>query len=177
MPFTSYLEWEKQLSPWLCPQLTYSNDLSLRWSKALEQRIIIEWVLCSMLETGALSEQAQSWERALESCKVATFKGWTWKQRKKHLRTEDFLPEKGSTSSPSHHHCSHKDVCVCACVYPTEGQKVSHKHYGPRALKYPCKPPVVHVTPPSMKWQTVNFVCIVNATLCNSLFLQKASPD
>lgn len=175
MPFTSYLEWEKQLSPWLCPQLTYSNDLSLRWSKALEQRIIIEWVLCSMLETGALSEQAQSWERALESCKVATFKGWTWKQRNTWGQRISF--QRREALQAHHSTTVATKMCVCACVYPTEGQKVSHKHYGPRALKYPCKPPVVHVTPPSMKWQTVNFVCIVNATLCNSLFLQKASPD
>ena len=144
----------------LCLLLTYSNYLFLRWSKALKQRLITNEFCVPSWKWWHLQSRPCP-ERALENCKAAACKGPTGKQRKKHLRAEDFPPEKGSTSSPSQHHYSHRDTCVCVCVCvhvcvymyvcPTEGQSISHKHYDSRALKYPCKSPVVHVIPPSMK--------------------------
>lgn len=106
---------EKQLSSRLCPLLTYSNYLFLRWSKPLKQRIITNEFCVPSWKWGHLWSRPCP-ERALENCKAATFKGSTGKQRKKHLRAEDFPPEKASTSSPSSHHCSHRGACVCMRV-------------------------------------------------------------
>lgn len=70
--------------------------------------------------------------------------------------------------------------CVCvlarACVCPTEGQHISHKHCGSRALQDPYKecpltPSIHKVT------DAVNFAYIANASLNNSLLLRKVPLD
>lgn len=134
--------------------------------------------------------QAQSWERALESCKAATFKAWTRKQRKERLRREDSSPGRGRPSSPLLHPCSHRDApvraraCVCVntsvhvsvhmCVQQRDGTS-SASMVAPELSEIFAKSPL---TPSFHKvTDSVNFVYIANASLNNSPLSQNAPLD
>ena len=132
----------------------------------------------------ALAEQAQFWGEnswELQNCYL---------QRVTVKAKKEVLEDRGFPSREKKHFkpiapalwpqrcvCVCVSVCVCVCVcVPTEGPNISHKHYGSQALKYHCKRPVVHVSPPSIKWPTVNLFILPTASLYNCLFLQKPPP-